>query len=128
MLRSSLTMLLLAASSFATPSIAQTKTDPPKPARAGVQGVGVPVCVYCPIPQYTDQARKAKFQGVVILEVTITTGGKAINISVVKGPGMGLEEKAVEAVKGWKFKPAVGPSGDPVDTLVPIEVTFRNFK
>jgi periplasmic protein TonB len=95
--------------------------------RAGVNGVGVPVCLYCPIPQYSDEARKAKYQGTVVLQVTITTDGKAINISVVKSPGLGLEEKAVEAVKGWKFKPAVGPSGKPVATIVPIEVTFRLY-
>jgi periplasmic protein TonB len=95
--------------------------------RAGLNGVGVPVCLYCPIPQYSDEARKAKYQGTVVLQVTITTDGKAINISVVKSPGLGLEEKAVEAVKGWKFKPAVGPSGKPVATIVPIEVTFRLY-
>jgi protein TonB len=44
---------------------------------------------------------------------------------VVKGPGLGLEEKAVEAVKQWRFKPALGPSGKPVAVVVPIEVTFR---
>jgi TonB family protein len=95
--------------------------------RAGVNGVGVPICLYCPIPQYSDEARKAKYQGTVVLQVTITTDGRAINISVVKGPGLGLEEKAIEAVKGWKFKPAVGPSGRPVPTIVPIEVTFRLY-
>jgi periplasmic protein TonB len=95
--------------------------------RAGINGVGVPVCLYCPIPQYSDEARKAKYQGTVVLQVTITTDGKAIGISVVKGPGLGLEEKAIEAVKGWKFKPAVGPSGKPVATIVPIEVTFRLY-
>ncbi len=95
--------------------------------RAGVNGVGVPVCLYCPIPQYSDEARKAKYQGTVVLQVTITTDGRAVNISVVKGPGLGLEEKAIEAVKGWKFKPAVGPSGKPVNTIVPIEVTFRLY-
>ena len=95
--------------------------------RAGVNGVGVPVCLYCPIPQYSDEARKAKYQGTVVLQVTITTDGRAVNISVVKGPGLGLEEKAIEAVKGWKFKPAVGPNGKPVPTIVPIEVTFRLY-
>ena len=95
--------------------------------RAGVNGVGVPICLYCPIPQYSDEARKAKYQGTVVLQVTITTDGRAINISVVKGPGLGLEEKAIEAVKGWKFKPAVGPNGRPVPTIVPIEVTFRLY-
>jgi protein TonB len=95
--------------------------------RAGVNGVGGPICLYCPIPQYSDEARKAKYQGTVVLQVTITTDGRAVNISVVKGPGLGLEEKAIEAVKSWKFKPAVGPSGRPVATIVPIEVTFRLY-
>jgi periplasmic protein TonB len=95
--------------------------------RAGVNGVGVPICLYCPIPQYSDEARKAKYQGTVVLQVTITVDGRAVNISVVKGPGLGLEEKAIEAVKGWKFKPAVGPNGRPVPTVVPIEVTFRLY-
>jgi protein TonB len=44
---------------------------------------------------------------------------------VVKGPGLGLEDKAIEAVKNWRFKPALGPNGKPVATLTPIEVTFR---
>ena len=94
---------------------------------AGVNGVGVPVCLYCPIPQYSDEARKAKYQGTVVLQVTITTDGRAVNISVVKGPGLGLEEKAIEAVRSWRFKPAIGPSGRPVPTIVPIEVTFRLY-
>jgi TonB family protein len=55
----------------------------------------------------------------------ITPDGRAIEIEVVKGPGLGLEEKAVEAVKQWRFKPAMGPSGKPVAVVVPIEVTFR---
>jgi periplasmic protein TonB len=95
--------------------------------RAGVNGVGIPICLYCPIPQYSDEARKAKYQGTVVLQVTITTDGRAVNISVVKGPGLGLEEKAIEAVKGWKFKPAAGPNGKIVPTIVPIEVTFRLY-
>ena len=95
--------------------------------RAGVNGVGVPVCLYCPTPQYSDEARKAKYQGTVVLQVTITPDGRAINISVVKGPGLGLEEKAIEAVKGWKFKPAAGPDGHIVPVIVPIEVTFRLY-
>jgi protein TonB len=95
--------------------------------RAGVNGVGIPICVYCPDPQYSEEARKAKYQGTVVLQVIVTADGRATNISVVKGPGLGLEEKAIEAVRGWRFKPAVGPSGKSVPVIVPIEVTFRLF-
>lgn len=95
--------------------------------RAGTGGVGTPICVYCPDPQYSEEARKAKYQGTVVLNVVVTTDGRATNISVIKGPGLGLEEKAMEAVRGWKFKPAVGPNGKAVNVIVPIEVTFRLF-
>ncbi len=94
-------------------------------ARAGVGGVTIPACVHCPIPDYSDEARAAKYQGTVVLQAVITAEGKAENISIIKNPGMGLEQMAIEAVKGWRFRPAVGPNGRPVATIVPIEVTFR---
>ncbi len=93
--------------------------------RPGTGGVGYPECAYCPLPLYSDEARKAKYQGTVVLQVVITPEGRATNINVVKGPGLGLEEKAVEAVRNWRFKPAMGPSGKPVPVAVLVEVTFR---
>jgi periplasmic protein TonB len=91
----------------------------------GTNGVGYPSCVYCPEPKYSEEARKAKYQGTVVLQAVITPDGRATEIQVVKGPGLGLEERAVEAVKQWRFKPANGPGGKPVSVIVPIEVTFR---
>jgi TonB family protein len=96
-------------------------------ARAGVGGTSIPSCIYCPTPTYTNKARAAKYEGTVVLQVTVTTDGRAINISVVKGPGLGLEENALKAVMRWKFKPAVDAAGDLVDVIVPIEVTFRLY-
>jgi TonB family protein len=97
------------------------------PSRPGANSGGKPSCLYCPKPQYTDAAREAKFQGSVVLQVIIQPDGHATNIKVVRGPGpsLGLEEKAIEAVKTWRFRPAVGPSGTPVATITQIEVTFR---
>jgi len=95
--------------------------------RAGVNGVGIPECIYCPAPQYSDDARKAKYMGSVVLQITVTADGRAVNISIVKDPGMGLGEKAVEAVRTWRFRPATGPSGKVVPVVVPIEVTFRLY-
>jgi protein TonB len=91
----------------------------------GTGGVGYPTCVYCPDPKYTEEARKAKYQGAVVLQVVITPDGRATDIQVVKSPGLGLEEKSVEAVKQWQFKPANGPGGKPVPVVVPLEITFR---
>lgn len=93
--------------------------------RPGTGGVGYPSCLYCPEPQYSEDARKAKYQGTVVLQVVIQPDGHATNIEVVKSPGLGLGEKAIEAVRTWRFKPALGPNGKPVATLTPIEVTFR---
>jgi TonB family protein len=96
-------------------------------ARAGVNGVGVPMCDYCPPPTYTDPARKVKLNGSVILQVKVSEAGRAEDISVVKGLSFGLTERAIKSVSGWKFKPATGEDGKPVSVLVPIEVTFRLY-
>jgi len=99
----------------------------PGVARAGVNGIGIPVCLYCPAPDYTDEARAAKLSGSIILEAVVTPEGRAENISVVKGHslGMGLDESAIQTVAEWRFTPALGPDGKPVAVLVPLEVTFR---
>ena len=93
--------------------------------RPGTGGVGYPVCVYCPDPKYSEEARKAKYQGTVVLQAVITVDGRVTEVQVVKGPGLGLEEKAIEAVKDWRLKPAMGPNGKPVPVIVPLEITFR---
>ena len=95
--------------------------------RAGVNGVGSPECIYCPPPPYSDDARRAKYMGSVVLQITVTPDGRAVNISIVKDPGMGLGEKAVEAVRTWKFRPAAGPSGKIIPVMIDIEVTFHLY-
>lgn len=93
--------------------------------RAGVNGVGQPACIYCPNPDYSDEARKAKYQGSVLLDVIVTADGRVIDPRVLKGPGLGLEEKAISSVKNWRMRPATGPNGKPVACRVNIEVVFR---
>lgn len=95
--------------------------------RAGVNGVGAPQCIYCPQPEYSDEARKAKYQGTVLLDVTVTADGRVVNPVVIKGPGLGLEEKALSQVRNWKMRAAVGPNGRPVNSRVQIEVTFHLY-
>jgi len=96
--------------------------------RAGVNGVGFPVCIYCRAPDYTAKARADKLQGAVALDVTVTLEGKATEVVVIRGLGDGLDEKAIEAVKAWKFKPAKDRDGKPVTVCVPIEIAFRLLK
>jgi len=95
--------------------------------RAGVNGVGVPTCYYHPDPPYSEEARKAKYQGIVVVEAIIETDDRVTNLRVVKSPGLGLDEKTLETVRTWRCKAATGPSGKPVRTSVPIEVSFRLF-
>jgi periplasmic protein TonB len=75
-------------------------------------------------PQYTEEARAAKFQGTVTLYAEITPDGTATNIRVLHSLGLGLDEKAIEAVKQWRFKPGQ-KDGKPVTVAATIEVNFR---
>lgn len=125
MVRLLLAALTLSASFLAVPSSPQTKAGNPQIARPGVNGVTVPACVYCPVPDYTDQARKAKLEGVVVIQAVVTVEGRAEHVSVVRGLGSGLDEKAIEVVKIWRFKPGHDSDGHPVAVSVPMEVTFR---
>lgn len=93
--------------------------------RPGGNVIGYPVCVYCPDAKYSEEARKAKFQGIVLLRVVVAADGRAADIRVVSGPGLGLEEQAVMAVQNWRFRPALGPNRKPVATQIAIEVQFR---
>ena len=95
--------------------------------RAGVNGVGQPTCFYMPNPPYSEEARKAKYSGVVNVEAVITVDGRVTNMRVEKSPGLGLDETTVQTMRSWRCKPAVGPSGRPVATLVQFEVNFRLY-
>jgi protein TonB len=88
-------------------------------------GVTLPLCAYCPEPQYTDQAREAKLQGRVTLRVLIGTDGRARQVQIVQGVGLGLDERAVESVRAWKFIPAHDAARRALASWVTIEVVFR---
>jgi TonB family protein len=98
----------------------------PKIARAGVDGIGIPTCVYCPPSSYTDKARAEKVQGDVLLLVLINHQGRADRIVVTKANDDSLAKRAIESVREWKFKPATDKEGKAVVVIVPIEVTFRH--
>jgi TonB family protein len=87
-------------------------------------GVSAPVLLSKTEPEYSEEARKAKHQGTVMLYVQIDPSGRATNIKVVKSLGLGLDEKAVEAVQKWKFSPGK-KDGKPVTVEATIEVNFR---
>lgn len=92
--------------------------------RAGVNGISSPNCEYCPNPDYTNPAREVKFNGTLLLEVTVSAEGRAIDARVVRGLPFGLNESAIRTVRNWQFRPATR-EGQPVACRVMIEVTFR---
>jgi len=87
--------------------------------------VSLASCVYCPEPPYTEEARKAKLQGNVTLQVLIGTDGRAKQVQIVKGLGMGLDERASEAVRSWRFAPARNSQRQPIPSWAIIETRFQ---
>lgn len=88
------------------------------------RGVTAPVALHRVEPEYSDEARKAKYQGVVVVRVVIDTSGNVVNPVVVHSLGLGLDEKAIEAALKWRFRPAY-KDGKPVAVWAQIEVSFR---
>src|ERR1035437_9534324 len=94
-------------------------------AQSGFQGsLTDPVLLWKAEPEYSDEARKAKLQGSVIMRVEIDARGQVQNIAVSQGLGLGLDDRAIEAVRQWKFR-AGTRNGKPVPTNALIQVTFR---
>ena len=90
-------------------------------------GVTPVLCAYCPDPPYADEARKAKLQGTVTLRVLVGTDGRASEIRVVAPLGLGLDERAVETVRTWRFMAAKDAAHNPVASWVTVEAIFRLF-
>jgi len=95
--------------------------------RTSTKGHSSPSCIYCPQPRYSAEASRAKFQGNVVLEITIDEDGHARDISVKRGLPLGLTGQAIEAVQEWRFKPAADPDGNPVAVRTTVEMTFHLY-
>jgi TonB family protein len=89
-------------------------------------GVSNPVLVYAPDPEFSDEARRAKYQGVCVVGLIVDAQGNPQRVRIVRPLGMGLDEKALEAVRQYKFKPAIF-NGKPVPVEINIEVNFRIY-
>jgi TonB family protein len=110
-------------------SIGSTDGDDEGEATGGRYAPGAyPVkCLYCPDPEYSDEARKAKMQGIVTLEVLVRPDGRVGRVRIVKGLGLGLDERAMDAVRGWRFEPARDAARKPIAQWVTVETTYRLF-
>jgi protein TonB len=89
-------------------------------------GVSAPKATFSPDPEYSEEARKAKYQGTCVLWLIVGPDGRPRDIRVTRTLGLGLDEKAVEAVKQWKFDPAI-KDGKPVAVQISVEVSFRLY-
>jgi TonB family protein len=88
--------------------------------------VSAPIPIYSPEPAYSEEARKAKFGGIVLLWILVDAQGIVRNVRIAKPLGMNLDEEAVKTVSTWKFKPALR-QGVAVPVQVEVEVSFRLF-
>ena len=99
---------------------------PPGVYPAGKTGVSVPEVIFNPEPSFSEEARKAKAQGIVLLLLVVGKDGRPYDIRVGQSLGMGLDEKAVEAVNLWRFRPAT-LNGQPVATRIAVQVDFHLY-
>jgi len=122
-------MLILAATAFAqdNPSGNYAVPDDETIYTPGRNGVTIPRAIKQTPPQYSDEARRKKLEGTVLLSLVVTANGDTADTKVTRALGSGLDEKAVEAVSQWKFEPAT-KDGKPVAVKVAVEVSFHLYK
>jgi TonB family protein len=88
--------------------------------------VSAPICTYHPAPRLSEKARAMRYQGTTVLWVVVNAEGNVAQAYVVKPLGFGLDQKALHAVRTWKFKPGIC-DGKPVAVRIKVEVTFRIY-
>jgi len=89
-------------------------------------GVSAPQLIFSVEPEFSEEARKAKVAGNVLVNLYVDQNGNPSHVHVIRGVGMGLDEKAVEAVRQYRFKPAM-ENGKPVLVELNVEVNFQIF-
>jgi TonB family protein len=87
-------------------------------------GNSMPMVIEKTEPEYTKEALDAKLEGFVALSITVSVDGVASDIQIVKGLGFGLDEKAVECLKKWRFSPATR-NGEPIPAKAQVEIRFK---
>jgi periplasmic protein TonB len=105
--------------------IGESRSGPPGigPIHRG-HGVTPPQLMYKVEPEFSEEARKAKHQGMVLLSIQVDESGGVRNVRVLQSLGLGLDEKAIEAVLHWRFKPALS-DGKPVPAEATVQVNFQ---
>ena len=82
--------------------------------------------IYSVEPEFSDEARRAKYQGICVVSLIVDKSGNPQSIQIVRALGMGLDQKAIDAVRQYKFRPAFY-HGNPVPVYINVEVNFRIY-
>jgi len=99
----------------------------PGPGGISYKSLGItqePKLLHAEEPEYSDEARKARYQGSVLLAIDVDADGRVTNVRVLRSLGLGLDERAIAAVQKWKFRPAMA-GGRPVTARAQVQVTFH---
>lgn len=104
--------------------LGESQSGAPGASERGERGLTPPELVYKVEPEFSEEARKAKHQGVVVLTIDVDPNGHVRNIRVRRSLGLGLDEKAVEAVSQWRFRPGI-LNGKPITTEATVQVNFQ---
>lgn len=86
-----------------------------------------PSCAYCPDPTYTDEAREAKVQGRILVSVLVGADGRVTDVRIESGLGFGLEDRAIAAIRGWRFAPGRDAARHPVPAWVTVETMYHLY-
>jgi TonB family protein len=89
--------------------------------------VSGPVPIFQPEAEFSDEARRAKYQGICVVQLIVDAQGNPQNVHVIRTLGMGLDEKAMDAVRRYKFKPAMKDGKTPVPVMITVEVDFHLY-
>ena len=103
-------------SMLSSPGAPEDKNDnvlPPRP-------------TYTPEPEFSEQARRAKFQGTVVVQIVVNKKGDVVRVRLERALGMGLDQNAMEGVERWRFTPATR-NGQPVAVMMNVEVAFNLY-
>jgi TonB family protein len=105
---------------------APSSTHAPEDKEDKKDTVFLPRPVYTPEPEFSEQARRAKFQGTVVLQIVVNKKGDVVRVRLERALGMGLDQNAMEGVERWRFSPATR-NGQPVAVTLNIEVAFNLY-
>jgi TonB family protein len=108
------------------PQPAPETTRGPVYPKSGRDGVSAPHVTYSPDPEYSEEARKARYMGTTVLSLVVNSSGNPTELQIQRPLGLGLDEMAIKAVNAWRFRPAE-KDGSPVPVMINVEVNFHLY-